>query len=720
MSISRIVTQALALSLFTSTLVAAQQAAPVPDGTQGPEIKSPAKQIPPDTHAPAKTGSAASSAATQSAPLDSAKGPDRAASYYHYSLAHIYEELASLYGRTEYAAKAVSEFKAAIAADPSSEFLNAGLAELYAKTGQIRAAVTEAQDVLKRDPNNPDAHKLLGRIYLRSLGDMQAGTQSQEMLRLAIEQYEAISKIEPNAAENYLLLGRLYMLNKDLAKAENAFKQAAKLDPGSEEAVTNLAYLYNEEGDGARAAQVLNSVPEASRTGKLYAALGYTYEQQHDSKKAVDAYRKAVNEDKDNLDAVRGLAQNLLNDGQTEAALEQYKAVVEADPQDAQAYLRIAEIDRRLGRYDDALASLTKAESMVQDSLEVPFNKALVYEAEGRFDDAVSTIDKLLDRTAKPDGTYTQQEANNRMVFLDRLAAIYREQNKTQPAIDIYQKMLAFGGDNALHGYQEMVDTYRDAKEFNLATQAAKDGLAKFPNDPQLKLSLASQIADEGKPDEAIAMARSLLKGKPEDRDVYIGLSQIDMRLKRFKDAEDAISQASKLSLKPEDKREVDYIWASIYEREKKDEAAEDLFRRILREDPDNAAALNYLGYMLADRGVHLDEALTLTKKAVSIEPQNFSYLDSLGWAYFKLGNYDMAEANLRKAIDKSNSDPTINDHLGDLYQKMGRLKLAAAHWERALAEWQRSAPGDVDSSDVSKTQKKLETARVKLANKQQ
>src|SRR5690242_18479555 len=213
------------------------------------------------------------------------KAPDHAASYYHYSMAHIYEELVAVYGRSDLANKAIEEYRMAIENDPSSEYLNAGLADLYAKTGRIRDAVLEAQDILKRDPNNIEAHKLLGRIYLRSLGDMQSGTQSQNVLKLAIEQYEQIIKLEPDDADDHLLLGRLYRLNNELLKAENEFKTAVHLDPDSEEGVTTLAYLYNEEGDSKRAIEALSSVPDSDRASKLYSALGYTYEEQKDYKK---------------------------------------------------------------------------------------------------------------------------------------------------------------------------------------------------------------------------------------------------------------------------------------------------------------------------------------------------------------------------------------------------------------------------------------------------
>jgi tetratricopeptide (TPR) repeat protein len=179
---------------------------------------------------------------------------DHAASYYHYTLAHLYEEQVTAYGRSELANKAMEEYRLAIDADPSSEFLTSGLAELYVKTGRIRDAVIQAQDILKRDPNNLEAHKLLGRIYLRSLGDMPGnGNGSENVLKLAIEQYEEIVKIEPTNVDDHLLLGRLYRLNNDLQKAESELKIAVKLDPDSEEAVTTLALLYTDEGDTAHA-----------------------------------------------------------------------------------------------------------------------------------------------------------------------------------------------------------------------------------------------------------------------------------------------------------------------------------------------------------------------------------------------------------------------------------------------------------------------------------
>jgi Tfp pilus assembly protein PilF len=155
-------------------------------------------------------------------------------------------------------------------------------------------------------------------------------------------------------------------------------------------------------------------------------------------------------------------------------------------------------------------------------------------------------------------------------------------------------------------------------------------------------------------------------------------------------------------------------------ERQKKYDEAEATFRKILTESPDNAAVLNYLGYMLADHNMKLDDAMAMIKKAVDLEPANGAYLDSLGWAYFKQGKYDLAENNLTKASQHMGADPTVQEHLGDLYQKTGRLKLAATHWERALEEWNKTVAPEVDQEEQARVQKKLETAKVRLAKEQE
>jgi len=630
----------------------------------------------------------------------------------------MYEEQVTVYGRSDLANKAIDEYRLAIEADPSSEFLTAGLAELYVKTGRIRDAVLEAQDIIKRDPKNLEARKLLGRIYLRSLGDMPGGNGSDNVLKLAIEQYEEIVKLEPDNVDDHLLLGRLYRLGSEMQKAEAELKTAVKLDPGSEEAVTTLAMLYTDEGDTSHALQVLSSVPDAARSAKLYAALGAAYEQRKDYKSAIDAFRHAIVLDRDNLDAIRGFAENLMNDGQFEASLEQYKVIVDSNPEDAQSYVRMAEIYRRQSKYDLALESLKKADTLVPDSAEVAYNMAAVYQGQGRYDEAIKLLQDLL----KKNDT-NQADRTNRAIFLERLGMIYREQDNYTAAVETFRKLLPLGDENARSGYQEIIDTFREAKQWPQATAAAKEAVQKLPGDRDLRMVLDAQLADTGDVDSAVADIRKMLKGGSEDREVYVRLAIVDTRAKRWSDAERDLAKAEDISTKADEKAYVWFLRGDMYQRQKMFDQAEEQFKKVLSNtspsDPQSAATLNYLGYMNADRGVKLEESLNYIKQALTLEPNNGAYLDSLGWAYFKLGKYDLAEENLNKASVHMGSDPTVQEHLGDLYQKTGRLKMAAVHWERAVAEWNKTVSAEVDTDAFAKVQQKLDAAKVKLAKEE-
>ena len=644
--------------------------------------------------------------------------PDRAAAYYHYGLAHMYEDMAVSAGRPDYATQAVEEYKLALDADPTSLTLQDGLAELYFKIGRIREAVTSAQEQVKKNPGDVAAHELLGKVYLRSLGDMQS-QQSSQMLKLAIAEYEKLAELKPNDVETRLLLGQLYGLNHDSAKAEEQFKAAQKIDGGSEEVVLNMYRLYTEQGDFQRAADVLNSIPVDDRSARIDFALGAAYDQLKKPKEAIASYRRALEDDPENVDSERGLANALWMDGQLDEALKVFNNIVAAEPQDAQSQIRIADIQRRQGHYEQALATLEKAKPQAQDSVELNYNEVLVYDTLGRYDDAIATLKTLVDGTAHPDGKYTDQEKGNRAIFLDRMGIIYREQNKTAEAATAYRQMIPLGGDNAKNGYQGIVDSYRDAHMWTEATQAAADAAKAAPKDQTVQLMYAGQLADTGKVEEGIALAKSQLSAKgneSDDREVHLALANIYIRLKRWQDASTELNAGEALSAKPEEKLYVYFLRGTLADRQKQYDAAETQFKKALAIDPQNATILNYMGYMLADRGVRLNEALTMLRKAVELDPQNYAYLDSLGWVYYKSGQYALAEENIRKANERNNGDPTIHDHLGEVYEKTGKLKEAVTQWERSLTEYGRSLPADADPEDVAKVQHKLDNARVKLS----
>jgi tetratricopeptide (TPR) repeat protein len=653
---------------------------------------------------------------------------DRSAAYYHYGLAHLYEEMAINAGRQDYATQAVEEYKLALNADPNSTMLQDGLADLYFKIGRIKDAVTAAQEQVKRNPNDVEAHMLLGQVYLRSLNDNQ-GSQATQMLQLAITEYETISRLKPDDLESKLLLGQLYALNHDSAKAEAEFKDAQKIDTSSEDVVLAMSRLYAQNGNPQKALDTLLAVPQDDRSARLEFEIGSNYDQLKKPKEAAAAYRRSLGLEPDTPEAQHALASALLEDDQLDEALKAYTALVAADPTDAESQIRISDIQRRQGNYDQALATLEKAKVQAPESPELNFNEALTYDALGKYDQATAVLTDMLNASSHPDGKYTDPEKQNRSIFLGRLGLVYREQNKTPEAIAAYKQMVDLGGcatlaaaDDPAHpcyardGYQGEVDAYRDAHQWKDAMAVAAEAAKALPKDNQTQLMYAQQLADAGQVDQALAVAKAQLKGTADDRDVEEGLSSIYIRLKRFAEATAQLDKASALATKPDEKLYVLFLRGELYDREKLHDQAEAQFRQALVIDPQNAEVLNYLGYMLADLGEKLPEAEKMISKAVELDPQNGAFLDSLGWVYFKQGQYQQAEDNLRKANERMNTDPTVHDHLGEVYEKTGKLKMAVAQWERSMTEYAHSLPADADPEDVQKVQHKLENARVKLA----
>ena len=668
---------------------------------------------------PAKSDNASSTAAT----TPDLASPNRSQAYYHAALADLYEEQAINSGRPEFVQHAIDEYKYAINADPDSAELHGGLADLYFRTGRAHEAESTARELLKSHPDDVNAHKLLGRIYLRQLGEQQnsvsSASPSGNTLDQAITEYEKIVSLEPKSVEDHMVLGQLYTVKHQSVKAEQQFKLAQDIEPESEEVVLNLARVYAEANDYDHAVKVIEAVPESDRTGHMEFTLGATYDQLKRSKDAIAAYKRAADLQPGDVPTMNALGQALLSDGQLDAALKNYKSLAQADPDDPNALIRIAEIQRRQGKYDEALVTIRKARKKDPENLEAGYNEGMLLDVLGHYDEAASTYDKMVDQVSHANGAYTAEEKNNRGIFLERLGAVYHEQNKVDEAIAVYQKMIDMGGETATRGYQLKVDTYNDARMFEKAVEVSRQAVTANPNDRDLKLMLSGELVDEGKTDDGLNMAKTLLDNSDKDRPVYFALGNMYTRLRRWKEADDALAKATPMATKKEDKLYLLFLKGALADRQKKTDQAESFFREALDVDPNNAMTLNYLGYMFADKGLKLPEALKLIRKAVEQEPMNGAYLDSLGWVYFKMGEYEMAEENLRQAVERDQTDPTVHDHLGDLYEKTGRIRLAAAQWELSVAEFEKTPATDMEPGDMAKVQHKLEGAHVKLAKQE-
>jgi tetratricopeptide (TPR) repeat protein len=652
------------------------------------------------------------------APPSDASGPSspRADAYYNYAMGHLFEQQYETTNQPEFATQAIDAYKKAYALDPKSPVIGERLAEMYWKAQRVHEAVTEAQDLLKRDPNDLQTRRLLGRIYLRSLGDLTSTAQS-EMAARAIEQYKEVYRLDPTDTESALWLARLYRLRNEHDKAEDVLRGMLKQDPDNEAAVEQLTQLLLDEGKSADAVLLLESVTSRTPSPALLDLLGDAYTQTHDLAKAEAAYRRAMELDPSELSHVRGLGQTLLAEEKFADALTVYQRLADLMPDDSDVYLRLAQIYRELHQLDHAEENLVKARQYAPGSLEVMYNEAMLYEAQGRYEDAIRVLSDAV-TGLKSQSTALPSRRRSLAILYQQLGQLYRDTQNFQAAVYTFEELGRLGEEEDRRSRMLIMDTYRAAKDLPKALQAGKDALAKYPSDPGLRTSNALLLGENGQTDEAVKVLRSQLTKTEADRDIYLNIAQVYERGRHYKEAEEAAQTAEAIPGQPRDNEMVWFLLGAIYERQKFYDRAEVEFKKALDANPRNAPVLNYYGYMLGDLGIRLDEAEALVQRAIKEEPNSGAYLDSLGWIYFRENKLTEAEATLRKAVQRETHDATIRSHLAEVYAKSGRTDLAAIEWEKSLTEWHRSLPADVENDKIAEIEKKLSQVKHRVAQK--
>ncbi len=647
----------------------------------------------------------------------SAPEPDHAGSYYHFMLARRYQELAGIYSRADFVDKAVHEYQEAIADDPDSQFLKVELAKLYWRVSRVGDAVREAQEVLSANPSNLEAHKLLGNIYLRNLGDNQTATKAQDSLKKAIEQYETITRLDPKDVDSEVLLGRLYGLDKQPAKAETEFKKALGSQPNAHGAATYLARLYMDRGQYNRALDVLRKIPPSQLDLDSLAMMGQAYSELQRYSDALKSYRAALDQDPANQDLRRAYADALMHSGKTDEARTQFQQLVRDNPQDSVSYLRLAQIDQTEGHFDDAKKELDKAKTLAPEDLEVAYQQAIFDDAMGNDAGAIQILQGMLKKNGGDEAASTEAENNNKAILLERLGLIYRNQEEYGQAMDAFNKIVALGPNQAPRGESLIIETLRLEKNPKKAMEEANRAVKQYPKDRSLAMLRASLLGEQGHVNEATGVLKGMLNGSPHDASVKLAMAQIYMTAKQYDQAQATVEGLLQQKMDASNQEYAQFLLGSIYERQKNIDAAEQQFRKVLATDPLNSEAANYLGYILADRGINLDESVKYIQQALKLQPNNGAYLDSLGWAYFKMKRFDLAQPPLEKAATLLSSDPTVLDHLGHLYLAMGKKKEAAQEWERALKEWPKAVDSDFDAKQAAQLEKQLKTLKHHLSD---
>jgi tetratricopeptide (TPR) repeat protein len=486
----------------------------------------------------------------------------------------------------------------------------------------------------------------------------------------AIAAHRRAIALAPDAAEVHAELAGLFARQNRVDEALSEGQAALALDPANREAHRILGFAFGSrvEGRGASSPETLENArkavahferaraggggdPGAELTlGRLYVLVG-------EFDRAIAVLHEFLLDQSGYVEAILLLSDAYAGKGDTDGAIRTLTQVMDAQPGNARAGMQLAELYEKGGRWLESAAVLERlgAASPRMAAALAPRRATALINA-GRHDEARAMLRRLADAAPEDAGLwYLLAQASLRSGALGEAEQAARRIDALDP--------------NDPRGISTLADVLVARREFARALETLQPWIDRsvkgsLSSDADgLILPRAAQILGAlGHEERAVEMLETLAQRAPDDADVTFEL-------------------------------------AAAYERAERHADAERLFREVVQADPSHALALNYLGYMLAERGERLDEAVSLISRALAIEPDNPSYQDSLGWAYFKQARYDLAVEQLSRAAASSADNSIIQDHYGDALSALKRHDEAIGAWQKALAGDRR----DVEPAEIEK-----------------
>ncbi|HVG31836.1 MAG TPA: tetratricopeptide repeat protein [Pyrinomonadaceae bacterium] len=572
---------------------------------------------------------------------------------------------------------AQQSFQQAATLDPTLAEAHTALAELafFYPPQDFPQSEREAAIATRLDPNNVGAHRLLSRIHAIKSGlkDNQLEKKAAEQ---AISELREVARLDPTDPEAWALLGEFYYAMGKYSEAIDAWTRWVGAAPASDARI--FQFLTNGRELTADAAN--------ARLGEALIAAGRTME-------AVAAIRRAIALNPENRGYSDLLGQAFEAAGSDTEAINELQRVVADDPTNTATARLLARVQARAGRIDDAAqtlrASIARQTKGDREQLVLRLYLAQILSDALRYTEAISVFEELLkERNITDSVLNTEDDREIAAVVLQRIINLYKLAGRTSDVTATIERMRRLLGPTDPTAEEEAIDFLRNQGKRQEALAAIRSARLRFPEERDFINLEAITLTDLGRVEDGISILRGQLKGALEDFDTYRLISTLYTQAGRGREAVEAARKM--LELAPPERPELTaaalITLSSAQERAGDAKGSEESLRRILAREPNNATALNNLGYFLVERNERLNEALAMIQKAVRAEPTNSSFLDSLGWAYFKLGNLDEAERHLSEAARRDATSATIHDHLGDLYQRRGKAEQARASWQKALA----------------------------------
>jgi tetratricopeptide (TPR) repeat protein len=431
------------------------------------------------------------------------------------------------------------------------------------------------------------------------------------------------------------------------------------------------------------------------------------------------------------------LARRLESQGDQAGALAALQRAAALDTRSASIRAEIAAFQLRRNRREEAERAANDALALEAENVDAHRVLGLIFAARADATtrpqpaDEAANVMQAITHLEKAAASPASASDINLFYTLGRL---YMRSGNSASAVQMLGRVVGLNP-GSVQARLTLAQAQLDAKDLNGAIQTLEEGAE---DEPRVAATLGQYLEQAGRPEDAAKAYSSALAGAPTNRELKF--RRLAALFSAGQYAEAAVLAAEAQTQHPDDLRfprlraralfqsgaparaiEVlepaakanpndavtQFALAQMYNDTGRAMDAERTVRQVIAIEPANANALNYLGYMLAERGQQLDEAVRLVRRALDLDPNNPSYLDSLGWAYFRQGKMEDAERYLAPAAEKLPKNSVIQDHLGDVLAKRGR-------WVDAINAWTRALSGDGDDTERAVIEKKIRDARAR------
>jgi tetratricopeptide (TPR) repeat protein len=513
--------------------------------------------------------------------------------------------------------------------------------------------------------------------------------------------------------------GVIHEMNGEAAAATEDYYQAAVLDPDNESLVLEVSRRFLQSKQPGKALDVLTRAaarPQAS--GEIYARLGLVYTQLGKNDQAISAIRVAIKKSPDSISGYRNLFVSYLQTKQPQQALKALDDAASRSTADTEFLIDLSELYMNLGleapslkevSRTRSLAMLRRADKLGTANPALRLRLAEGFNLTGDTATAARLYLELLKKMPDMPGLRERVRANLTDIYLrssnhkmaaEQLEAIVRD-DPTNPQAYYFLGRIAL----------------EDKKPAEAADHFSKMIVLSPTFEPAYYFLAMAQI-NQGKSSDALATLEKARKQFPQSFAMEFWTAMAYSREKAYVEALRHYTAAEVIA-KVTDPKQLDegfyFQLGATCERKGDYDQAEKYFQKCLALAPDSAEAMNYLGYMWAEHGMKLDQARELIEKAVKAEPKNAAYLDSLAWVLFKLNRPKEALPQALKAVEFSEEpDPTVYDHLGDIYGALHQTEKAREAWKKSVSlepndEVKKKLDGESSAEDGSTTPTKPE-----------